>query len=337
MSETALLILSLGCLHTGMAGSQETGSLAKVMARNAELGFKGSVYVEQDGSVLLDAAYGEAGGLPLDTSSRFWIASAGKQFVSTGILKLVDQGKIALDGSIADYLPAVPRDKRPITVRHLLAHASGLPQSYAGEGAATQEVALERLLALPLEMQPGEGFTYSNANYQLAAAIIERVSGKTYDDFLRAELLGPLGLDATGRAGWPEARQVVASSGPLPERLQRHEWGEQGIYSTTHNLARWYEAVVDGKVLSKNSVEALFSPVVSISVGHSALGWFLTQTDSGHPVRFVRGNEDFGANALVYTYPEDGLIIVVLTHAGDRSDGTSWSRAVLADMEATLF
>lgn len=88
-------------------------------------------------------------------------------------------------------------------------------------------------------------------------------------------------------------------------------------------------------VLPANA-DTLFAPVASTQEGASALGWFVGRTSRGATTVFTRGNDDFGANALLYAYPQSDIVIIILTHAGSTSDGRSWSRAMLAKIDGLL-
>jgi hypothetical protein len=84
-------------------------------------------------------------------------------------------------------------------------------------------------------------------------------------------------------------------------------------------------------------VSTLFAPVAPIKEGSAALGWFVGATESGERRIFVRGNDDFGPNSLIHIYPDRDLVVIVLTHAGDKNEDISWSRAVVATIEGVLF
>ena len=207
----------------------------------------------------------------------------------------------------------------------------------ASEAATNRAEAVAKILSQPLADRPGSRFIYSNDNYQLAAAIVEIVSKKSFDDFVSSELLKPAGLRNTGQIERGHDPNVAPTKRPLPKRLLEREWGQQGFYSTVEDLETWYNAVRGTDILSKESVEEMFRPVVKTQEGSGALGWFLGATNSGIPRIFDRGNEDFGANSLIYAYPSADTIIIVLTHAGDKNEDQSWSRAVHAQIERVLF
>jgi CubicO group peptidase (beta-lactamase class C family) len=191
------------------------------------------------------------------------------------------------------------------------------------------------MLREPLIDPPGARFHYSNSNYQLAVAIVEVVSRVPYRDFVRS-MWKKARLVRTGFSGDPGADGVAPAASPLPGRLRNPGWGGEGIYSTVGDLFAWYRALRNGRIISRSRADVLFSPVAPIGEGQTALGWFLGRTSEGIARIFTRGNEDFGANSLLYAYPDSGTVVVVLTHAGDASDELSWSRSVLQKIEDAL-
>ncbi len=300
-------------------------------------GFTGAVLVARSRDVLLDRAYGSEQRVPMRTSSRFWIASAGKQFTSAAILKCQEAGRLDLNDPIVKFFPDAPGDKQALTIRQLLSHTSGLNQSYVSESASNRAEAVRKILAEPLIDLPGAHLHYSNNNYQLGVAIVEVAMAQDYAAFVTRELLSPCGMRDTGFAGDEGARLVVPARAPIPERLRKGGWGGQGFYSTTHELLTWYRALRSGRVLSGESVAQLFTPIATIQEGHAALGWFVGKTDMGALRIFTRGNEDFGPNSLLYAYPEGDTVIVVLSHAGDAGETASWSRHMHGALERVLF
>lgn len=299
-------------------------------------GFSGAVLVARGKHRIVDRGYGSSRNFRVQSDTRFWIASAAKQFVSVAILRCIERGLLDLRDPIAKFFPDTPADKRSITVEQLLAHLSGLDQSYVSEGLAHRETAVKRMLAEPLVEKPGAKFRYSNSNYQLAVAVVEIVTGRSYKEFVVEELWRPAGLRNTGFSGDGGSRLVAPAVADTPVRLSKSEWGGEGVYSTTGDLLRWYRTVQSGQLLLAESVKRLFKGVTPIGEGHSALGWFIGRTDKGATRIFTRGNEGFGANALVYIYPETDTVIIVLSHAGQANNDLSWSRLVHNKIEKLL-
>jgi CubicO group peptidase (beta-lactamase class C family) len=314
-----------------MAAPLRTAVDAQVAA-----GFAGVVLVGRGDDLILFEAYGQAGGAPIDRDRPFWIASAGKQFVAAAIMKLVDRGWLRLDDPISLHIPQVPADKAGITIRQLLSHNSGIGQSYVSESQPDRESALRAMLAEPLAGAPGSGFRYANSNIQFAAAIVEIVSGLSYREFAARNLWEPAGVAATGLAGDAGAAAVVPIAGELPPRLRQAYWGEQGVYASAGDVWRWYRVLQAGRILRPERVQAMFAPATRTGEGQATLGWFTGTSPGGRQTIYIRGNEGFGANALIYAYPDSDIVIVVLSHAGDAPDGTSWSRTMHGEIEAVL-
>ncbi len=310
--------------------------LEAIVEAEARRGFSGAVLVARGQQVLLDRGVGEIQGVAMTADTRFWIASAGKQFTSAAVLRCSELGLLSLDAPLSSVFPDAPGEKRSMTIRQLLSYTSGLAPSDAGETAASAQQAIDEVLVAPTAAPPGERFIYSTANYTLAAAIVERVSGTPFPDFVRREIFDKAGLRDTGQAVGAAAGGVAPLRGELPERLRNRSWNALGYYSSTRDIARWMAALQGQAILSSASVQALFSPVAPIREGHAALGWFQGVTPGGTRHIFTRGNEDMGANASIYFYPADRTLIVVLTHAGDESADLSWSRFVHRRLEAAL-
>jgi CubicO group peptidase (beta-lactamase class C family) len=308
-------------------------------AMNAELaeGFSGAALVAAGDKIIFDRAYGSVREVTMTTESRFWLSSTAKQFVSAAILKSEEKGWLKLDDSLNSIFPAAPADKAGITIRQLLSHTSGLGQDYTTESVASRDEAIAAIFSLPLELQPGSKFVYSNANYQLAAAIVEIVSGRRFADFLYEQLLLPTGLVNTGQTDETVFSSVAPVALQTPDRLKSRQWGAQGMYSTTHDLLRWYRALAESQILTPASTQQLFGATVPIGEGAAALGWFEGSAASTGTYRFTRGNDDYGPNSLIYAYPERDFVVIVLTHAGQKNDDISYSRAALVAIERAIF
>jgi CubicO group peptidase (beta-lactamase class C family) len=311
-------------------------SIDRAVEEEVAKGFSGAVLVERKKSRIVDRGYGSTRGIPVRSSTQFWIASAAKQFVSTSILKCFERGLLRFNDPISRFFPDAPADKRNITVEQLLAHLSGLDQSYVSEGLADRETAVRRMLEEQLVDKPGSKFRYSNSNYQLAAAIVEVVSGRSYQEFVAKDLWRRAGLRNTGFSGDAGAQLVAPAIADTPARLTKSSWGGEGVYSTTRDLLRWYRVLRSDRLLAPANVNRLFDGIAPIGEGKVALGWFVGQTEKGATRIFTRGNESFGPNALIYVYPETDTVIVVLSHAGQANDDTSWSRLVHGKIEKLL-
>lgn len=331
----ALLAFGLNAPASARAPDAVTAPLEAAIQAEVRQGFSGTVLVARGGNILLLRGYGSVGGVPMRGTTRYWISSMGKQFVSAAVMALHDQGRLDLDAPIRRWIPDAPADKAGLTLRQILSHQSGLPQGYVGEGAETNAEAVRGIMAVPLAAAPGQRFIYSNDNYQLAAAIVERASGLTYRDFITRHFLARFGMRDSGVADGSRDR-IAPTRETVPPRLLRPNWGIEGHYASAPDLLRWYRALASGRAVRSTSWRTLTAPARRIGEGETALGWFLSATPRGTRRLWTRGNDDYGPNSLLYAYPERDLVIIVLSHAGQRTEDLSQSRAMLAALEQAL-
>ncbi len=140
---------------------------------------------------------------PADPHSLFKIASIGKLYDAVAITKLVGDGRLSLDKTLADYFPELVgriENADRITLRMMVEHRSGIPNvtdtpNYWIDPPATNEEALTRVLDLPADFQPGKRYAYSNTNYLLITLVIEKVVGYSKFQYIQEEILAPLGLE----------------------------------------------------------------------------------------------------------------------------------------------
>lgn len=185
--------------------------------------FTGSVLVARDGAPLVDAAYGMASyelGIPNTPGTVFHIASLTKQFTAMAIMQLRDRGKLKVGDSICTYLANCPPAWKPITIRHLLSHTSGIRNVSSlpdwdddlSLKHYTRSGFVDLFRALPLQFVPGEKYEYSNSGYFLLGLIVERISGSSFGEYLKTNIFTPLGM---GHSGYDDNRAIVpgAASG----------------------------------------------------------------------------------------------------------------------------
>jgi len=333
-------------LWTGCGPGQQAAEHAALAQRAdsflsaaRDSGFEGAVVLAVDGAIVLEKGYGwrdRERREPIEPETPFWIASITKQFTASAILKLVEEGKLALDDSIAKFFEAVPLPRQATTVHQLLTHTAGLGQNYVADGIADRDAAVAAVLAQPLEHRLGQDFTYSNDAYSVLAALVEVVSGETYEGYLRTRLLDPAGLRHTGFWGPAESPEVPPIEAARPDSVLRPNWGYRGgigMCSSAADLYRWHFALEGGHVLSAASRAKLSTPFVpreSLGVGY---GWFVSKTPQGTTSIWTRGYEDFGHGAVLALYPEDGVVIAVTSKSGERR-GAPWSHQLVKDLEA---
>ena len=296
-------------------------------------GFSGVVLIQRKDATVFEEAFGSVNRRRVQKTDLFWIASISKSFTAAAVMKCREQGLIRLEDHITRYLPDVPADKQSITISELLSHTSGLPQSYASETIEDRDKAAKTLLKEKLASPPGSKFNYSNANYELLAVIVETVSGRRFEEYVRAELLRPLQLMHTGFWFDDRAKQVSSTRDPLPVRLKQQrgwELGAGGMYSCADDLLHWSTALWAEKILTDESTRLVFSDHVKIVEGQAGFGWFHGTSGNGTEFWFTRGNDSFGPNALIYWFPTLHTTVVITTHSGDdKASDMGWSRVAL--------
>ena len=178
-------------------------SLNEYLSACQSNGFSGAVLVAKGESIILNKGYGLANkerSIANTPKTVFDICSVTKQFTGTAILKLAEEDKLKLTDSISTYFKDMPLDKQNITIHHLLTHSGGFGHGI-GKGDfdhIQEEKYFQKLFDSDLLFTPGEKYEYSNSGYSILGRIIEIVSGKSYETYLREELFKPAGMTQTG-------------------------------------------------------------------------------------------------------------------------------------------
>jgi CubicO group peptidase (beta-lactamase class C family) len=308
-----------------------------------------SVAVINDGKVIKATGYGFSN-LELQTPATkdtvYEIGSISKQFASEAVMLLIEDGKINVDDSIRKYLPAnAPDTWQKITVRHLLTHTSGLKDwteikefSYRREYSPEEFVVLVK--DFPLQFQPGDNWSYSNTNLPLIGIIVELASGRSFEDFVDERIIKPLNLAsirfkhqedvianrATGyvlrndvwKNGEPFRPKVIAPSG--------------GILATVVDLAKWWEAVLQSRVVKRASLDQMLAPA-KLNDGRTIAHGFAFFIDSfnGHKVIQHFGSTVGGFGSIVRYYPQEKLTLAVIGNLEDGGFGSEYIAKRVAD------
>ncbi|MEW5984501.1 MAG: serine hydrolase domain-containing protein [Acidobacteriota bacterium] len=310
--------------------------LDEYLTRLERFGYAGGALAVRGQDVLLMKSYGlgdRAKGLRLTTESVYNLGSITKQFTAAAILTLEVQGKLSISDPITRYFKDVPPDKAGITLHHLLTHSSGLesdfsPTDYDPVG---RDEYVRRALISTLLFKPGEGYEYSNSGYSLLAAIVEIVSGQSYETYLIEKVLKPAGMLETGykAPGWDRARIAHGYRdgrdwGTILERIQPPDapyWmlrGNGGLHTTLGDLLAWHRALATDAVLPAASREKFFKPYVAEGprgLSHYAYGWAVSRTPRGTTlVQHNGGNGIYVAEFLRFV-DEDTMLFLTSTDA----------------------
>ena len=289
------------------------------------------VVVVKDGQVVFAGAYGQANlqtPVPVTPDTVFSINSATKPFTGVEVLKLGERGAVDLDAPVSTYLADLPQAWRPITVRQLLTHMSGLHDVVTRDGDALgpdRTSAIAAIADRPLEWAPGDRSVYNQTNYVLLQWIIENARGRGFETVVGEDVFRPLGMSHSGFGdsldvipGKAASYRFRASSGDAPPRLQNvyelfpgYMRTAAGINTSALDLARWLIALQDGRILRRETLQTLWTPARFNDgrPGDWANGWVVVDRPAHRSVGMSGG----GRSAF-FVYPDDGVAVIVLTN-----------------------
>lgn len=312
---------------------------AREMARQHIPGM--AVGIFRSGKIVFAKGYGLSNvelNVAVKPATIFQSGSVGKQFTATAIMMLVEEGKIGLGDSLPKYFPGAPRGWRGITVRHLLSHTSGLTDytsdsvtkpggqiSYRLDYTEAQLVSI--IETLPIEFAPGDRWEYCNTNYVLLGAIIRKVTGQFYGDFLQERIFKPLGMTSTRIINERDIIPNRASGYEMvKDTLKNQEWvspslnttGDGALYFDILDLAKWDAALYGTQILRKSSLDQMWT-IATLNEGKPNLdnygfAWFIDRVN-GHRVIEHSGSWQ-GFEAYIARYVDDHITVVTLMNLG---------------------
>ena len=324
---------------SGAHAQQETSSAtsarldAVAQAYTPNHAFMGAVLVARGDDILLNRGYGEADlewGLANTPNVKFRLGSLTKQFTAALILMLQEDGKLKLSDPVSKYLTDTPKSWAAISLAQLLGHVSGIPNFTDDDrftvwsmSPHTSAEELTFIEAKPLGFQPGEKFEYSNSNYEVLGAVIEKLSGHSYADMLKQRIFEPLGMQDTGldsdalilakraqgyKLGTAGLEHARSESMTVP-------WAAGSIYSTTGDLLRWEHGLFGGRLLSGASLKLMTTP----GKGDYGLGVVASKRDGQLLIDHGGGIEGF--NTYLAYEPESRIAVVVLGNVNGVAPG----------------
>ncbi len=347
------LLLSFACVPAVLAQAPSAEQLNAIFSRIASPQEPGlAVVVRQNGRTLFERAYGMRdlrSALPIDAQTNFRLASFTKQFTAMSIMLLVHDGKLHYDDHLTDIFPDFPAYGGTITVRNLLNHTSGLiayedlmDTKYVGkQWVEIPQITDAGVLALAeqqtgTKFRPGSNWEYSNGGYCILGAIIAKVSGMSYADFLRQRIFAPLKMDHTvahvygkdevsNRAyGYTDDAGTWLESDQSPTSATL---GDGGVYTSLDDLAKWDDALRNHTLLSAAEMQPAITPV---SAPADAANW--PKADTGVPMAYGFGwfldpyhshtrmwhtGSSIGFRTVIERFTENNLTIIILSNRGD--------------------
>lgn len=233
--------------------------------------FNGTVLVMDKDHVVLNKGYGYAdvqNKIENTPQTKYRIGSITKTVVATSILQLQEQGKLNIQDNVNKYIPSFPADKN-ITLYHLLTHTSGLPGKGKGKVNAASHLNLvtwigKQQVAFP----PGTGWEYTDYNYMVLAYIIENISKKPLGEYIKENIFARAEMYESGMGnmvpgdqhftkGYKKKDNVLV---PAPKLAMDWLYGCGEMYTTVGDMKKLDEAIINGKLLSQQSIQAMFTP-----------------------------------------------------------------------------
>jgi CubicO group peptidase (beta-lactamase class C family) len=312
------------------------------------------VLIAEKGKIIYAKSFGYANvenKKPLTQDTIFLIGSVAKTFTAAAVMKLREQSKLNLDDSITKYLPEL--SYKNVTLRHLLTHTSGLLEyqseeiikEIAGKGVNNAElVKVFARLSPKQKFEPGTRWEYSNTNYILLALVVEKVSGKSFPQFVGENIFAPAGMTSSfvSISNVPETLKKEVASGyrftnPLATApvdvntlegarrayaTKKNLYGAGNVYSTTRDLLKFHQALQRGKILNKQSLSEMYSPARLTTgadykpfartnyLSKDALGWFVADDESGKIAYHPGGDIGYVSYLLRNTTKDQSVIVL---------------------------
>ena len=320
------------CAQTAAPAPDVAAKVDEYMhARLDAKGIGGAVLVMKNGKPLASKGYGLAAvesKAPITHDTKFRVGSVTKQFTAALILMLQEDGKLSVQDPVCKYVDPCPEAWQPVTLHHLLSMTSGitsitsLPNWRADLRFKDLKPAesIAAVSGLPLKAKPGEVYEYSNTNYIVLGSIVERVSGRTYEQFLAEKIIKPLKLTNTGidngklkllnfARGYDMKDGQIVPADPASVIVA---FGAGNMYSTVGDLYTWQNALLNGRVFkNKATLDAMLTP----NKNNYAYG-LMVVTDSKGRKRVTHGGGIEGFIADSVYFPDGDLFIVALTNNG---------------------
>lgn len=320
------------------------------------------IIANREGKVLYKNLMGDAdveAKKPISENNVFWVASMTKMFAGASIMMLVDEGKVRLDDPVMKFIPQLSKwmvveEKdtnhvlhkplvRPVTIRHLLSHTSGLvglselQQAIGADGTSLKARALSSVTG-PLQWQPGDKYQYGNQGINIAARVVEIVSGMAYEQFLQQRFFDPLGM--TDTTFWPSQAQIERLANaygpnrdktgfakgdiffltkPYSDREHRYPEAGGGLFSTTHDMLRYGLMLANNgelggrRYLSSSAMDELRKEQTGGTKVNYSLGYHLRNGMFGHDGAY---GTDLSVN------PKTGMIAVFMVQC---TSGDQWA------------
>lgn len=307
--------------------------LERFYSRTLTSRFNGSMLVAHKGVVIFEKHNGYADfnkKVPITKNTGFQLASTSKPFTAMGILYLVRQGKVKLSDSVQKFFPELPYPG--VTVKNMLNHRSGLPKYLYFTGLywddMSQLMSNQDVIDLMVKYHPDRiyppdtHYNYTNTNYVLLGAIIQKVTGMSLGGFFKKVFFDPLGMTHTfvynpntGKTYNNRSLTYDYRTREIPNECFDGVVGDKNVYSTTEDLLKWSEALYPGHLFTKTELEKAFTPYSQEypSTRNYGLGWHLLCYKNGIKVPYHNGWWH-GNTSSFYRFIDDSTTLIILSN-----------------------
>jgi CubicO group peptidase (beta-lactamase class C family) len=325
----------LPCAYAAAAAGSASKQIDTLVSQYADCcSFTGTVLVSEHNRIIFKKGFGLANrdwNIPNTPDVKFRLGSITKQFTSMLVMQQVAKGSIKLDGHLSDYLPYYRQDTgSKITISQLLAHSSGIP-SYTDDPKFFSDVSrnyyaveefVKKFCSGDLQFEPGTKFRYDNSGYFILGAILEHVTGKTYEALLREDIFVPVAMKDSGydhyadllskrAAGYQQDLGAVVNAPYLDMSIP---YAAGSLYSTVEDLYKWDQALYTDKLVSGDLKQKLFTP----NLQNYGFGWFIRVIPAGEPgagqTMISHGGGINGFNTLEQRLVGDHDLIVIFNN-----------------------
>jgi D-alanyl-D-alanine carboxypeptidase len=295
-----------------------------------------SVVILKDKKIIYSKGYGFANlelQSPAKAESNYLIGSITKTFAATAVMMLWEEGRLKLEDKIGSYIPTLPEHWKPITIRQLLNHTSGIVTNQESATSKcqfafdcdnyTQENLIQETSCLPLNFQPGTKFEYSGRNYYILGMLIEKLSGKPFGQFLNERIFIPLGMTETAMidykkivpnraTGYILENEILSNSEQMDAVV---ELSDGGLMSSSPDLAKWISSFYTEKLLKRTTIEMMWDNARltnGIIVTQYGIGFGLTPYKGHKRIGHMGGIPGF--SSCLTHFLEQDLTVILLTN-----------------------
>lgn len=333
-SKWIILLLFIRVFAYGQADSTDI-IVQKMMKDQKITGL--SLAVVKNGKPIVNKGYGLANvehNVPVTAETVIRLGSVSKQFFTTAILKLQEEGKLSIEDSVHTFFPDAPETWRPILVKHLMSHTSGLKRespAYDNHKMISDLEIIKAAYPLPLDFKTGEKYQYCNLAYYMLAQIITQISGMPWQDYIREKLFIPAGMKNSGMTDFyliipNRASGYMHKNGVLVNADAMYAVRPSGGFlSTSTDMILWDKVLREkNTILKKENWELLWQPFIKTSdkpesKAYYAFGW-LTDERNGHKV-IEHGGANVGFRSYYTRFLNDDLSIIIMTNTDEANPG----------------